>query len=644
MIASHIAFLILFFFGSQAGSSAMSPQNPANPASFAMYRNNPQLTGITTENPVYKLKGIKFSYKAGGPIRCIPAIYDKTLYFGCGDGNFYALNSQTGAERWRYATGGAVYSSPYVDTHTLYFISRDNYIYALEPNTGKEIWKFKMGADLGKENYWDNYLSSPVVIGNTLYVGSGDGNLYAIDKTSGQAIWKYNSGARIRTTPAIFENHLVFGNNAGILIDLDRNTGKMQWQFKTDGASHNFELKSNDTKSIFCSPSISDGIVVSGGRDAVIYALDLTTGKEKWRNDHKGPWILSTAIQNGTVFVGCGSDLLVQALDLHTGQEKWKFKAASAIFSSLTLAGDMVYFNDLALTGNLHAVNTITGKEVWCFPMSDRSFSTPIIANGIIYTANENGMLYALQGAPSSPATTPSTLPAPAHANTAASPAAPKKMVYWQGKLTRNDFTDFQNGIDQYIRDYFIGNGYKLVDAKELDSIMRDQAASSSRSVIVFADNRFPPSIVNDKTGKPLVLQYLEAGGKIALFGLNPIAYSRDSAGAVVSYNDSIPSVVFGLKYPEKNFIRGIYETHITPEGKAVGLSTSYSTVSNFSVIDPGNAIIVLAKDEFGSATEWIKNFGGPEGTGLLQFNIPTNEVKFNISEFRAVIEWGVCW
>jgi outer membrane protein assembly factor BamB len=637
MITSGIAFLIFFFVGIQGHAL---PQN-ATPSSFSMYRNNPQLTGASNEKPVYKLKGIIFTYKAGGPIRGIPAIYNETIYFGCGDGYFYALNSQTGEERWRYKTSGAIYSSPYVSVQALYFTSRDNYLYALEPGGGKEIWKFKMGPDLGTENYWDNYLSSPVVVGNTLYVGSGDGNLYAIDKTSGQAIWAYHSGARIRTTPAIFENHIVFGNNAGLLIDVNRNTGKMQWQFKTDGASNNFGLKNNDTKSVFCSPSISDGIVVSGGRDAIIYALDLTTGKEKWRNNHKGPWILSTAIKNGTVFVGCGSDLLVQALDLQSGLEKWKFRAASAIFSSLTLAGDLVYFNDLALTGNLHAINTLTGKELWCFPMADRSFSTPVIANGIVYNADENGMLYALQSAPASSETAPVT--------------APKKIVYWQGKLAKNDFTDFQNGIDQYIRDYFIGNGYKLVDEKELAAIMREQTAlttksenaatgNSLKSVIVFADNRFPPSIVNDKTGKPLVLQYLEAGGKIALFGLNPIAYTRDSTGIVISYDDSIPSVVFGLKYPEKNFIRGIYETHITPEGRAVGLSSTYSTVSNFSVIEPGNAITVLAKDEFGSATEWIKNFGGPEGTGLLQFNIPTNEVKFNMSEFRTVIEWGVCW
>jgi hypothetical protein len=173
---------------------------------------------------------------------------------------------------------------------------------------------------------------------------------------------------------------------------------------------------------------------------------------------------------------------------------------------------------------------------------------------------------------------------------------------------------------------------------------MREQLSSRSKTVIVFADNRFPKEIVDERSGKPLVLQYLEAGGKVTLFGLNPIAYTRDSVGAVVSYDDSIPSVIFGLTYPAKNFIRGIYEDHITEAGKKVGLLSSYTTVSNFTVIRPGPGTTVLATDEFGSCTEWIKNFGGAEGTGLLQLNIPAGEVNFNMAEMRAVIEWGVSW
>jgi eukaryotic-like serine/threonine-protein kinase len=608
-------------------SKAVFTQKINNP-SVAMFRNDARLSGESNEEPVYRLKGIKFRYKAAGPIRSTPAVFNGSLYFGCGDGYLYALDCQSGVERWKFKTGGAVYSSPAVSEATVYFSSRDGYLYALQTTNGKVTWKFKMGADLGKENYWDNYLSSPVIVDKTLFIGSGDGFLYALNISTGKVIWKYDAGARIRTTPAVFQNHVVFGTNSGMVLDVNSNTGKLQWKFATDGASNTFESKNNDRKSIYCSPSISNGIVVTGGRDAIIYALDLNTGKEKWRNDHKGPWILSTAVKDGVVFVGCGSDLLLQALDLNTGVEKWRFKAPSAIFSSITLAGDMLYFNDINFSGNLHALNINNGIEKWCFPIGCRSFSTPVISNGIIYCGAEDGTLYALRG----------------NTTAGSSTVIPKKFVYWEGRINKNEYGYFQNGVDEYLRNYFVACGYELVNSTRLEQVMKEQLSNPSASVIVFADNKFPINITEGKPGKPLVLQYLEARGKIALFGLNPIAYTRDSSGSIVQYDDSIPGAVFGLKYIEKNFIRGIYESHPTTEGIKDGLFSAFTTISNFSVINPGNGITPLATDEFGSITEWIKNFGGPEGSGLLQLNIPTNEVNYNVGEMRAIIEYGVCW
>ncbi len=597
-------------------------------AALTMFRNNPQLTGESNQHSIYKLQRIKFRYQAGGPIRSTPAIFKGTIYFGCGDNYFYALAANTGMERWKFKTGGAIYSSPAVTQTTVYFSSRDNYIYGVETNNGKVVWKFKTGEDLGKENYWDNYLSSPVIAGTTLFAGSGDGFLYAININTGKLIWKYNSGARIRTTPAVFENNVVFGNNAGMVIDIDAGTGNLQWKFATDGASSTFESKNNDRKSIFCSASISNGIVVTGGRDGIIYALDLKTGKEKWRNDHKGPWILSTAIKDGVVYVGCGSDFLLQALDLNTGTEKWRFKASSAIFSSITIAGSMLYFNDINFSGNLHALNSSNGVEKWCFPIGSRSFSTPVIASGTIYCGTEEGLLYALEGNESVDSTT----------------HIPKKLVYWEGKIGENDYSYFQNGIDEYLRNYFVACGYKLINAAQLEQEMKEQLTNPSNSVVVFADNKFPLNIVDEKSGKPLVLQYLEAHGKIALFGLNPIAFTRDSNNRIVQYDDSIPAAVFGLKYIEKNFIRGIYQSHPTMPGNTTGLFTDFTAISNFTIIEPGNEIVPLATDEFGSITEWIKNYGGPDGTGLIQLNIPSNEINYKIGEMRTVIEYGICW
>lgn len=600
---------------------------PIAGAHSAMFRYGPTLSGETNQQAVSKLREIKFRFKINGPIRSTPIVLDQGLYFGGGDGYFYALDATSGKELWKVKTGGAIYSSAAADQASVYFESRDGNIYCLQRSSGKLKWKLPMGKDLGDENYWDNYLSSPILVNDKLYIGSGDGNLYAIESATGKVIWKYNSNARIRTTPAIEGNNIVIGNNAGYVIDINRSNGELIWKFATDGVKNSFESGNNDRKSIFCSAAIADNVVVTGGRDGIVYGIDLKTGKEIWRNDHKGPWILSTAIKSGVAYIGCGSDALLQALDLHTGAEKWKFKAASAIFSSITIAGDMIYFNDLHFSGNLHAL-TLDGKEVWDFPIGARSFSTPMINNGMIYSATEAGVLYGLSG----------------ETQGSASPASYTKLVYYEGKKNVNDYSDFQNGIDTYLRDYFVACGYKLVNADELGAAMNNQLTSHARSVIVFADNRFPVSITDSKQGKPLVLQYLEAQGKIAIFGMNPIAYTRDSIGAVVAFDDSIPAAVFNIKYVDKNLIRGIYISHPTSEGMAAGLFTEFSTVSNSTVIQNGNNITILAKDEFGSNTEWIKNFGGPEGTGLLQLNVPTYEVNYNLAEMRAVIEKGICW
>lgn len=598
-----------------------------NNVQITMFRYDASLSGQSKQDAIYKLSGTKFRYKIEAPIRSTPAVSDGVIYFGGGDGVFYALNAETGKEIWKFKTGGPIYSSPAVTTSTVYFSSRDNNIYALQKKSGKVLWKFKMGNDIGKENYWDNYLSSPIIVNDVLYIGSGDGFLYSFNNRSGKVIWKYNSEARIRTTPCVFDNNLVFGNNAGYITNINCNNGALIWKFATDGVNNTFESKSNDRKSIYCSASIAKGVVVTGGRDGIIYGIDLKTGKEKWRNDHKGPWILSTAVKDETVYVGCGSDALLQALDINSGKEKWNYKCPSAIFSSITIAGDMLYFNDLHFSGNLHAID-LDGKEKWSFPVGARSFSTPVVNNGIIYSCTENGTLYALQGN-NDHDTSINTF---------------KKLVYWEGKKNPDAYSDFQNGVDEFIRDYFIASGYKLINAQQLEAAMQEQLSSHGHSVIVFADNRFPLSICDNKAGEPLVLQYVKASGKIALFGLNPAAYTRDTSGVVVAFDDSIPSAVFGIRYTGKNLIRGIYQSHPTIEGEKIGLFKDFSAISNFTVIDKGEKITPLALDEFGSVTEWIKNFGGPEGTGLLQLNIPSYEINFSLSEMRAAIEYGVCW
>ena len=53
--------------------------------------------------------------------------------------------------------------------------------------------------------------------------------------------------------------------------------------------------------------------------------------------------------------------------------------------------------------------------------------------------------------------------------------------------------------------------------------------------------------------------------------------------------------------------------------------------------------VTVLAVDEFGKASEWIKNYGGPPGTGLLQLTL-SRQAPPDLAEVEAAIEAGVSW
>src|SRR5690606_34924423 len=48
-------------------------------------------------------------------------IGDGVLYYGCGNGNLYALELVTGAKRWHFATKDAIHSAPALADGKVYF-------------------------------------------------------------------------------------------------------------------------------------------------------------------------------------------------------------------------------------------------------------------------------------------------------------------------------------------------------------------------------------------------------------------------------------------------------------------------------------------------------------------------------------------
>ncbi|HVT96316.1 MAG TPA: PQQ-binding-like beta-propeller repeat protein, partial [Acidobacteriaceae bacterium] len=441
-------FKIGFLAVALSGSPVLAQTSNATSLTAAgttMFKGGPALTGVSTGSVPRAFEGIRFIVRTGGPIRSTPLLYRSGVYFGSSDGFLYAVDAHDGHPLWTLHASGPVASSPAARGDLIYFVARPNTLYAVTADRGEIRWQQDLGADKGPSNYWDFFESSPTLVDDRLFVGSGDGRLYCIDAASGRRIWSFDAGARIRSTPAVVDNTVVVGAMNGRIYAVDAATGKEKWSYATRGASHKFADKNNDTTSIVASPTIAGGLVAIGGRDGYLYAVDLQTGKLRWDITHDGSsWILSTASQQGSLFIGSGSAFLLQAVDLSTGKESWRFKTHSAVFSSPVIAGNVIVFSDLS--GLVYAVDTMSGKELWSFNLPDRALSSPVVGDHTVYVASDDGKLLALD------------------TGTTAHDAAVRRLVYWQGPLSAESFSWFPKGIDEAIRDAFVRSGFERID------------------------------------------------------------------------------------------------------------------------------------------------------------------------------------
>ncbi|OIV40052.1 pyrrolo-quinoline quinone [Flavobacterium johnsoniae] len=380
----------------------------------ALSQNNKTLNAFS--NQIFNGKGyqplasLKWKFKTEGRIFSSPIAQNGIVYIGSEDGFLYAVDEKTGNEKWKFKTNGAIHSSPSISEKTIYFGSFDGYYYAVNIQTGKEIWKFKTGGEhwLGEiglwgmkpeteymEDLWDFYLSSPIVYQNgktnLVLFGSSDGNIYAVDAKIGKEIWKFKTNGPVHGTPVIDQNKIYIGGWDAVLYALNVENGKEIWQFAT-GTQMGF-------KGIQSTVAVADGKVLFGARDPHFFSLDAETGKLNWKYDAENSWILSSAvIKDNTIYVGTSDTYALLALDLKTGKEKYRLKTNGYVYSSPAIAGNTVYFGDF--TGNFFALNLLSnGKEFNSVSTENRKqFAASTLKNDLLdfgYTAqNEDLSIY----------------------------------------------------------------------------------------------------------------------------------------------------------------------------------------------------------------------------------------------------------
>lgn len=415
-------------------------------AQDAMFRGNPQHTGVYSGPAVSKFTKIKWQFHTKGQVFSSPAVADGYLYVGSSDHSLYAIDAATGSLKWKFKTDGRITSSPAVSAGVVYFGSFDSNFYAVDAASGQLKWKFKTagerryaathlhGAEPAAETMpdpFDFYLSSPVVANGAVYFGSGDTNVYALDAATGNLKWKFKTGDVVHASPAISDGTLFVGSWDSFFYALDVATGKEKWRFKTgdDPQIHN-------QVGIQSSAAIADGVVYFGCRDSKFYSVDAATGKQLWSFPNKGSWVIgSPAVLDGKVYFATSDSGLFHALDAKSGATIFSLDTNHwPMFSSPAIAGDILYIG--THEGKLLAIDLKTQKFGWNFQTdgskqngatytkSDGTpnyeaaffdffyddmvsgvqkmmsvgavFSSPVISNGAIYIASTDGNIYAL--------------------------------------------------------------------------------------------------------------------------------------------------------------------------------------------------------------------------------------------------------
>ena len=339
-----------------------------------------------------------------------------------------------GGIAWRVRTGGAIRSSPSVFGRLVVFGSGDGYVYAVDAANGRVKWKRNVGAAVP---------GSAAVTDRLTYVTDIRGDVVALSTADGTPAWRVSTGPPVpfpwghestdyfSSSPTVANGLVVVGGSDGHVYALDARSGARRWRAPTEGR-------------VRSSPAIATGVVFVGSFDGRVYALDLATGKLRWRFDTQGTTLesksfgydrrsiqASPAVVDGVVYVG-GRDGRSYAIDASAGTLEWAIEhdETSWVIGSPAL-GDSLLFEPSSDARFVHALSRRDGREVWRRATPNTVWASPVLADGVLYGADGNydgtgpGRVFALN--PESGAERwVTTLPAPVMS----SPAVRDGMLY----------------------------------------------------------------------------------------------------------------------------------------------------------------------------------------------------------------------
>jgi len=328
-----------------------------------------------------------------------PVVIGNTIYFGSGDGNFYALDVESGYMRWVFRSGAEINSIPYADNRHVYFGSRDGRLYALSREDGREMWSFPTNSQINSQvrRYGDHiifvgdadavYFLSPdgeeqfridnpgwynftfLIADNVMYFATGPRVelVGPFDIANREFLWfvPFNEINAIWYSVAAMRRDLVYFGTADIrrgselgYYALDRRTGEIVWSRNFNGVFQDdpfwdfrdqwFFFFRNMEMLDFLAPTVWRDLVIFTGGDTVARAFDAETGALRWEHTFEMPIASSSTMAGSRLYFGIyGNDeqpARLVCLDARDGRLLWSMETEGSLLSAPVIAGRRIIF------------------------------------------------------------------------------------------------------------------------------------------------------------------------------------------------------------------------------------------------------------------------------------------------------------
>jgi len=336
-----------------------------------------------------------------------PVVIGDTIYFGSDDGNFYALDVDSGYMRWVFKSGAEINSIPYADKNQVYFGSKDGKLYALSRETGEEIWHFQTQSQINSQvQRYGDYI---------IFVGDADAFYFL--SPDGEEQFNINNPGWYNVTFLVTDDVIynAFGHRVELVGPYNINTREFLW----------FYDYSEIDAIWYSSCAVKGDLVFFGTADVFngmylgYHAYNRHTGETEWRQYKEGIFPRENAygvweyfLRNVDILdfmspalwkdlaIFTGGDCAARAFNAKTGSLKWEQVFDTPVSSAPTVASGRVYFG---LLGNdftppqLMCISARDGKILWQMETEGSILSAPVISGKRIIFGTDKSVFYVLE-------------------------------------------------------------------------------------------------------------------------------------------------------------------------------------------------------------------------------------------------------